>query len=117
MSSRIRSALNRLCVDDEGQATVETAFGLAALVTVMVTALSGLVAIAMYLGLTDAAGAIARAEARGDAKTVAELRTDTSGQVEVSETAGTVRVTIRRSVGPFSLETRAVALKERSASS
>ena len=63
MSSRIRSTLHRLCVGDEGQTTVETAFGLAALVTVMVTALSGLVTIAMYLGLTDAAGAIARAEA------------------------------------------------------
>ena len=113
MSSRIRSTLHRLCVGDEGQTTVETAFGLAALVT----ALSGLVTIAMYLGLTDAAGAIARAEARGDAETVAELRADADGQVAISETSGTVRVTIRRSAGPFSLEARAVALRERVASS
>ncbi|KAA9226182.1 hypothetical protein F6I42_06335 [Corynebacterium amycolatum] len=117
MSSRIRSTLHRLCVGDEGQTTVETAFGLAALVTVMATALSGLVTIAMYLGLTDAAGAIARAEARGDAETVAELRADADGQVAISETSGTVRVTIRRSAGPFSLEARAVALRERVASS
>ena len=117
MSSRIRSTLHRLCVGDEGQTTVETAFGLAALVTVMVTALSGLVTIAMYLGLTDAAGAIARAEARGDAETVAELRADADGQVAISETSGTVRVTIRRSPGPFSLEACAVALRERVASS
>lgn len=116
MSSRIRSTLYRLCVDDEGQTTVETAFGLAALVTVIVTALSGLVTIAMYLGLTDAAGAIARAEARGDAETVAELRTEVNGQVAISETSGTVRVTIRRSAGPFTLEAGAVALRERAAS-
>lgn len=108
MSARLRALAGR----EEGQATVETAFGLAALVTVMVTALSGLVTVALYLGLTDAAGAIARAEARGDAEVAAELRADTDGRVEVSETSATVRVTIRRSAGPFSLVAEAVALRE-----
>lgn len=117
MSSRIRSALARLCTGNDGQTTVETAFGLAALVIVMMTALSGLVTVATYLGLTDAAGAIARAEARGDADTVAELRSTAGGDVAISESSGTVRVTITGSAGPFTLNATAVALKEQVATS
>lgn len=117
MSNRIRSALTRLRAEENGQTTVETAFGLAALVIVMMTALSGLVTVATYLGLTDTAGAIARAEARGDADTVAELRSAAGGEVAISESSGTIRVTVTGQTGPFSLHATAVALKEQVATS
>ncbi|ALA66554.1 TadE family type IV pilus minor pilin [Corynebacterium lactis] len=109
----LTDALVDILTGEDGQATVETAFGIAAIVTVMMSALTGLVAVAMYLGLTDAAGVIARAHARGDAETVAKLQDGLQGAVTINDGSSTVEVTVTGTVGPFPLEARAVALNEK----
>jgi Flp pilus assembly protein TadG len=52
--------------DDAGTATVEAAFGLAALAAVLVLCLAGLTAISMQLRCLDAAREAARLAARGN---------------------------------------------------
>nr|WP_120490909.1 TadE family type IV pilus minor pilin [Corynebacterium lactis] len=118
MSKRIiaaRALLADAITGEDGQATVETAFGIAAIVAVMLAAVTGLVAVATYLGLTDAAGSIARAHARGDAETVAQLREGLGGEVSIEEDAATVRVTVTGAVGLITMEAAAVALSEKAA--
>lgn len=100
---------------EEGQATVETAFGIAALVIVMTSAVSAVITVSIYLGMTDAAGALARAHARGDTQAVAHLRggaVDPSAQLAIDTSSTTVTVTLTREIGPLQLRARAVALKE-----
>lgn len=109
----LTDALVDVLAGEDGQATVETAFGIAAIVTVMMSALTGLIALAMYLGLTDTAGVIARAHARGDAETVAKLQEGLKGSVAINDDSSTVEVTVTGAVGPFPLEARAVALNEK----
>ncbi|WP_448851720.1 TadE family type IV pilus minor pilin [Corynebacterium sp. 335C] len=56
----------RVLRDERGQATVETAFGIASLAAVLLTAVSALAAVAAHLAAVDAAAQLARAEGRGD---------------------------------------------------
>lgn len=64
----------RVLRDDRGQASVETAFGIAALVSVLLAAVSALGAVAMHLAATDFAAQLARAEGRGDREAAAAVR-------------------------------------------
>ena len=52
--------VRRLLADEDGQATVETAFALSTLIAVLMVALGAIAVVAMHLAVTDAAGHIAR---------------------------------------------------------
>ena len=108
MSSRIR----HLWAAEDGQSTVETAFGIASLVVVMMIAVSALVSVATYLSITDAAGSIARAAARGDADTVAAIEQAASAEVSIADHGETIEVTVRRDGGLIPVHATAVAAKE-----
>ena len=108
MYSRIR----RLWSSDSGQSTVETAFGIAALVVVLMIAVSALVSVAMYLSATDAAGSIARAAARGDADKAKAIQQAVSAEVSIADRGTTVEVVVRRDGGFIPIRASAVALKE-----
>lgn len=57
-------------VDDSGASTVEAAFALAALVSVLVFCLAGITAVSAQIRCVDAAREAARLAARGDASAV-----------------------------------------------
>ncbi|OBG35011.1 hypothetical protein A5671_03285 [Mycolicibacter heraklionensis] len=57
-------------VDDSGASTVEAAFALAALVSVLVLCLAGITAVSAQIRCVDAAREAARLAARGDAAAV-----------------------------------------------
>lgn len=57
-------------VDDSGASTVEAAFALAALVSVLVLCLAGITAVSAQIRCVDAAREAARLAARGDASAV-----------------------------------------------
>lgn len=65
--------LRALLRDDSGQATVETAFGLAALVSVLILSAGIIGVVTVHLTATDIAGQVARAEARGDSAAAQEF--------------------------------------------
>lgn len=108
MFNRIR----HLWAADDGQSTVETAFGIASLVAVLIIAVSALVSVATYLSVTDAAGSIARAAARGDVETVETVKKAAAAEVSIADRGGTVEVTVRRSGGFIPVSATVVAAKE-----
>lgn len=108
MFNRIR----HLWAAEDGQSTVETAFGIASLVTALLISVSALVSVATYLSITDAAGSIARAAARGDAETVAAVKAAADADVSIADRGGTIEVTIRRAGGLIPVKARVVAAKE-----
>ncbi|WP_295624756.1 TadE family type IV pilus minor pilin [uncultured Corynebacterium sp.] len=114
MIHRLRRSLHRLRTDDSGQATVETAFALATLISVLMVALGAIAVVATHLSATDAAGHIARAEARGDAAAAASVR-GALEEAEVSVDSGgdTVDVTVTMRLSLIDVTGRATALVER----
>lgn len=107
-----RSIWQRLRDDDRGQTTVETAFGIATLVSVLLLAVSAMVAVANYLAVTDAAGGIARAEARGDERASAKLRAEIGGEVLVQRDSGMVTVTVSKRTAFVPISGSATAMEE-----
>ncbi len=109
MTRRIR----RLLADDRGQATVETAFALSALIAVLMVALGAIAVVAMHLAVTDAAGHIARAEARGDAAAAQSAREAIAGaEVTVVTREEMIRVTVTKRLPLHDVTGRASALVE-----
>lgn len=105
--------VRRLLADDDGQATVETAFALSTLIAVLMVALGAIAVVATHLAVTDAAGHIARAEARGDAAAAQSARSAVSGaSVNVTARAGVVEVTVTRRLPLYDVTGRATALAE-----
>lgn len=105
--------VRRLLADDDGQATVETAFALSTLIAVLMVALGAIAVVATHLVVTDAAGHIARAEARGDAAAAQSARSAVSGaSVNVTARADVVEVTVTRRLPLYDVTGRATALAE-----
>lgn len=57
--------MGRLWLEDTGSTTVESALGITAIVSVMLAVVTGLIAVAGYIGAVDTAGAAARAHSLG----------------------------------------------------
>lgn len=112
LTSVVQTIRRLLHDDDRGQTTIETAFGIAALVSVLLVAVSALVAVASFLAVTDAAGGIARAEARGDLSLSEELRRATGGEVQLQKNRDTVTVTVSKRVAFVPVSAKATALVE-----
>ena len=105
--------VRRLLADDDGQATVETAFALSTLIAVLMVALGAIAVVAMHVAVTDAAGLIARAEARGDVAAAQSARGAISGAaVSVTTSGETVRVTVTKRFPLYDVVGHATALVE-----
>ena len=105
--------VRRLLAGDSGQATVETAFALSTLISVLMVALGAIAVVATHLAVTDAAGHIARAEARGDAEAANSARGAVGGaRVSVVQRAGMVEVTVAKRLALYDVTGRAAALIE-----
>lgn len=105
--------VRRLLADDDGQATVETAFALSTLIAVLMVALGAIAVVAMHVAVTDAAGHIARAEARGDVAAAQSARGAISGAaVSVTTSGDTVRVTVTKRLPLYDVVGHATALVE-----
>lgn len=91
---------------DRGAVTVEAAFASIALVALLVVLVAGIGVVLVQVQCVDAAGAIARQAARGDATgvTEAEKHLPKGGHAEIRTTATTVtvRVGARASILPGS---------------
>lgn len=108
--------VRRVLANDSGQSTVETAFAITALVSVLMIALAAIAGIATYLSVTDIAGHLARAHARQDSHAV-EAMTSTlnfNATVDVEQDADTVTVTISVPLQLFDVTATATALTESS---
>ena len=94
---------------DRGAVTVEAAFASVALVALLAVLVSALGVVLVQVQCVDAAGAIARQAARGDATGVAEAERQLpkGGHLVIRTTATTVTVSVeaRTSVVPGSLVT------------
>ncbi|MFD5868308.1 TadE family type IV pilus minor pilin [Corynebacterium sp. NPDC060344] len=105
--------VRRLLARDDGQATVETAFALSTLIAVLMVALGAIAVVATHLAVTDAAGHIARAEARGDEAAAQSARRVISGaHVNVAARADVVEVTVTKRLPLYNVTGRATALLE-----
>lgn len=105
-------------VDDSGASTVEAAFALAALVSVLVLCLAGITAVAAQIRCVDAAREAARLAARGDAAAVTAVVRQTApdgATVRLRSEGGVVvaRVTARPILLPgLAITAEAVAAVE-----
>jgi Flp pilus assembly protein TadG len=90
---------------DRGAATAELAVALPSLVVVLLLALHVQLAVSAHLRCTDAAGAAARAAARGETDAVvvaaATAVAPDGAQVEVGRADGLVRVAVSAQVRPL----------------
>lgn len=100
--------------DQSGQATVETAFGIAALCAVLPVALGGAGAVAAQLAAADLAGQVARAAARGEEELAAELpgRLDRRARAETTRAGGLVTARVTVQLPLLDVTAEAVALDE-----
>lgn len=105
----------RILHDDSGQATVETAFGLAALISVLILAAGVIGVVTVHLTATDMAGQIARAESRGDSGEVQASLPGVLGSragVEVIRVDDKVLAEVSVRLPLFTVRADAVALAE-----
>ncbi len=80
--------------NDRGQTTIETAFGIAALIATLLVAIAALVAVATYLSALDSAGQLARATGRGDVQMIEAIRQQLPSSARVSTATNDQTVTI-----------------------
>ncbi|MBV7294492.1 pilus assembly protein TadE [Corynebacterium sp. TAE3-ERU12] len=106
----------RLVRADSGQATVETAFAIAALCAVLVLIIGAITTVTTHLSATSIASQIARATARGDTDTADALANQLpDATVHTSTTAGMVMVDLTVEMPLLDVHAHAVALDEESA--
>lgn len=100
--------------DESGQASVETAFGLAALVSVLILSAGIIGVVTVHLTATDIAGQVARAEARGDSATAQEFSGVLSNraEIEVVTVDNKILTEVTIALPLFTVRADAVALVE-----
>lgn len=96
------TAPGRRCQSDRGSATAELAVSLPALLLMVLTAITAVLAVRTQMECVDAAREAARAAARGESGTLAGGRVAPAGaQVRVVTDGDTVRATVRAMVRPL----------------
>ncbi|MFY9189848.1 MAG: TadE family type IV pilus minor pilin [Lawsonella sp.] len=88
--------LRRLLNDDAGMVTVETAYGLAALLVIFVTCVGGLAVGIQQIHLSDTAHTVAREIARGTESSSARRHLQTDMEAAITTQNGMVRVRIQQ---------------------
>lgn len=98
---------------DDGSATIEAAFGISALVVVLVLAFGGLSTVATYIAATAAARDIARAAARGEPSPAGAARNiHPKMQASISSGGGYVTAEVRVPMPLVDVKTTAIAVAE-----
>jgi Flp pilus assembly protein TadG len=115
-----RRRLQARLADDSGMVTVEAAIALSALVTVVVLAVFGIVAVAMHLRSIDAAREAARVAAQGDsarATAVGRSVAPRGASIDIRTDGEMIRVRVRASAPmlPIDVGANAMAVREPSA--
>lgn len=110
----VRPSWRGILGDERGQASVETAFGIAALSAMLLTVVAAIAAMGTHLVAVDLVGQLARAEARGDRAAVAAVTGRLGGTWEhsVHREGDLVVAAIVVDLPVFDITAEAAALEE-----
>ncbi|MEP9391898.1 TadE family type IV pilus minor pilin [Gordonia sp. VNK1] len=116
--SRIRRRwLRRLITGDAGMVTVEAAYGISAIIAILILGLGVIGAVVTEIRCTDAAREVARLTASGDAQARSAATDLVGGDARISVTTTDVRIVVEVTDGVpmlpgVSMTARAVAVPE-----